>query len=69
MSYSVPTVKGEGLYIRGGVITGGNFEWNRDINGIANAYHPALVIQNDSIRSNIFKSDLWLRDYSIREQQ
>lgn len=69
MTYSAPTVKGEGLYIRGGVITGGNFEWNRDINGIANAYHPSLVIQSDSIFSTLFKNDLWVRDYSIREQQ
>lgn len=69
MAYSVPTVKGEGLYIRGGVITAGDFEWNRDVNGIANAYHPSLVIQSDSIFSTIFKNDLWVRDYSIREQQ
>ena len=61
--------KNEGLYIRGSAVTTGYFEWNRDLLTVANAYHPALIIQNDPIYHSLFKSDLWLKDYSIREQQ
>lgn len=61
--------KGEGLYVRGGLITNGYVRNNRDINGLWNVLHPSVVIINNASNYSLFRDDLRTRNYSIREQQ
>lgn len=61
--------KGEGLLLRGPVVSGGSFEWNRDLFSATNALYPAVIVNHNVNLFNFFRSDLWVREYAIRESQ
>lgn len=61
--------KGEGILLRGPVVSGGSFEWNRDLFSTTNALYPAVIVNHNVNLFNFFRSDLWVREYSIRESQ
>lgn len=63
---SIATEKGDGLTIRGSVVSNG-ITMGRDINLNANQFQPAYVFYYDGRYRQIFKEDLDYKQYSIRE--
>jgi len=61
--------KGEGLYVRGSMISSQYLQNNRDLSTSTNANYPALIVNDDPLYGTLFKNDLRKRDYTVREVQ